>query len=224
MAQLAVCELKKFFQKQVPHEFVLKNVSVSFDSGKTYAITGVSGTGKSTFLHLLAGLDQPSAGKVLFDGKDLAMFTKKERKQFLQKSIGLVFQFPHLIKELSVLENVMLPAIVAGQKESVARKKALELLKQVGILEKQNERPAALSGGQQQRAAIARAIINEPAFLLADEPTGNVDVITGKKIVDLLLLCHKTWGMGLIIASHDDYVAKSMQHRFVLKDGKMVFM
>jgi len=219
MAQLAVYELKKFFQKQEAQTFVLRNISVEFDYGKTYAITGVSGTGKSTFLHLLAGLDLPNEGKILFDGKNIAEFTKSQREEFLQKAIGLVFQYPHLIKELSVLENVMLPALVADQKKSIARQKAQELLRQVGILAKQNERPSSLSGGQQQRVAIARALINKPDFLLADEPTGNLDVETGKKIVDLLLSCHKKWGMGLIIASHDHYVAQSMDHQFVLKNG-----
>lgn len=217
--QLATYELKKEFGKQSTQAAVLKNISVTFESGKTYAITGVSGTGKSTFLHLLAGLDIPTSGKVLFNEQNLASFSKKEREQFLQKSVGLVFQSPHLVKELSVLQNVMLPAIIAGAPKADAQKKAQGLLQQVGVVEKKDDHPSALSGGQQQRVAIARAIMNDPAFLLADEPTGNLDIVTGKKIVDLLLSCHKKWGMGLIIASHDQYVAQSMQHRFVLKNG-----
>lgn len=219
MIQLAASGLKKVFGKQGAEAVVLENISVMFDSGKTYGITGVSGTGKSTLMHLLVGLDRPTSGYVSFDGKNIASFRKKEREQFLQHSVGMVFQSPRLIRELSVLQNVMLPAIVAGTSSVKAEKKARELLHQVGIPEKENDHPFSLSGGQQQRVAIARAIINEPAFLLADEPTGNLDLATGKQIIDLLISCHKNWGMGLIIASHDHYVSQSMQRLFVLQNS-----
>jgi len=221
MPQLATSELKKKFSNQGAQSLVLQNISVSFDSDKTYAITGVSGSGKSTFLHLLAGLDKPTAGSVLFDEHNFADFTKKEREQFLQTQIGMVFQSPYLISELSVVQNVMLPAVIAGKKTSEAKHTAQELLKCVGLADRQHAHPSALSGGQQQRVAICRAIINKPVFLLADEPTGNLDVKTGRQIVDLLLLFHKTWGMGLIVASHDQYVAHSMQHLLVLKNGTL---
>jgi len=224
-AIITVTGLKKFFGEKkyqlqrVSKNEVLRGIDVEFEQGQSYAITGVSGTGKSTLLHLIAGLDIPSDGNIFFNKRSLTKLNSREHMLFLRRSVGLVFQSPHLIRELSVLENVMLPALIAGTKKTDAEKKAHQLLSQVGIASKAVENPSSLSGGQQQRVSIARALINEPAFLLADEPTGNVDVGTGKQIVDLLLTCQKRWGMGMIIASHDTYVAKSMKTVFVLRDG-----
>lgn len=218
-AVLATHDLEKtFIQGDVQLE-VLKGISVAFQQGGTYALVGASGTGKSTLMHLLAGLDNPSAGTVTFNNKNLAAFIPAERQQFLNTSVGLVFQLPYLIQELSVLENVMFKGLLAGKSPAQCTPKAHAVLDQVGLTEKAQSKPAALSGGQQQRVAIARAIFNEPAFLLADEPTGNVDVDTGMRIVDLLLDCQKQWGMGIIVSSHDAYVAECMSTTYRLEHG-----
>ncbi len=218
-AVLATNNLKKtFIQGDVQLE-VLKGVSVAFTQGNTYALTGASGTGKSTFIHLISGLDIPSSGTVFFNNKNIADFTAQERQQFLNKSVGLVFQLPYLIQELSVLENVMFKGLLAGNSPAQCTEKAHVLLAHVGLSEKAQSKPATLSGGQQQRVAIARAIFNEPVFLLADEPTGNVDVDTGMRIVDLLRACQKQWGMGIVVSSHDAYVAKCMGMTYRLEHG-----
>jgi len=200
---------------------VLKGVDLTFEAGKRYAIIGVSGTGKSTLLHILAGLDNPTGGEILIAGKRLASFSKKEKQRFLSQNIGLVFQKPYLIRELSVEENVMMPALIAGAWKFKARKRAQELLNNVGLQSKEKENVCSLSGGEQQRVAVARAMMNKPSFLLADEPTGNLDHATGKKLVDLLCSCSKKWGMGLIVTSHDKYVAENMETIFQLHEGKV---
>jgi lipoprotein-releasing system ATP-binding protein len=218
-ALLVTHDLKKTFTQGDSTLEVLKGVSVAFEQGKTYALMGASGTGKSTFMHLLGGLDVPTSGSVTFNGKNLAIFTAQERQRFLNKSVGLVFQLPYLIQELSVLENVMFKGLLAGNTPAQCEDKAHALLEQVGLSKKAQSKPATLSGGQQQRVAIARAIFNEPAFLLADEPTGNVDVDTGMHIVYLLLSCQKQWGMGIIVSSHDVYVADCMSVTYRLEHG-----
>ncbi len=198
---------------------VLRGVDVEFEQGKTYAITGISGTGKSTLMHLIAGLDAPTAGEVCVDGHSLTMFNKTERAIFLSSTVGLVFQSPYLISELSVQENIMLPGLIAGHERAVVAHRVQELLHKVGLADRGHDAPSVLSGGQQQRVALARALINEPAFLVADEPTGNLDATTGREIIDLLLACQREWGMGIIVTSHDPYVAQTMGAVFHLSDG-----
>ncbi len=200
---------------------VLKEITVSFSQGTSYAIMGVSGTGKSTLMHLLAGLDAPTAGAVFFNEQNINQMSVQEHASFLRTSVGLLFQLPYLIKELSVIENVMLPALIAGQSDEGSLKKAQHLLECVGLTKKSDERPGSLSGGQQQRVALARALINEPAFLLADEPTGNLDERTGAQIVDLLLRLQREWQMGLIVSTHDAHVAERMEHRYSLHEGEL---
>ena len=216
---IAVKNLKKAFIQGDQPLVVLNDISVVFQEGKTYAITGVSGTGKSTFLHLIAGIDEPTGGEVYFGGENLAKLSDDQKNEYLNKMVGLVFQYAHLISELSVLENIMLAGLIAGKSFDSCSKKAFNLLQDVGLEQKAKSHPNSLSGGQQQRVAIARAIFNEPKFLLADEPTGNLDIQTGNKIVDLILKCQQKWGMGVIISSHDPYVAQSMEKVYKLGDG-----
>ena len=216
--------------KEVAKEFkspdaliqILEGVTVEFAQGTSYAIMGVSGVGKSTFMHMLAGLDHPSRGAIFFDGIDIASLSESARTNYLQTGVGLVFQTPYLIRELSVLENVMLPGMVSGQDESICTARAHELLESVGLKNKITSKPGTLSIGQQQRVALCRALFNKPAFLLADEPTGALDEKTGRAIVDLLLDLQATLQMGLVISTHDQYVAQAMNVIYEIEGGKMV--
>jgi ABC-type lipoprotein export system ATPase subunit len=219
--EINVSGLKKFFKQGDTTVWVLNGIDVKFEYNKTYAVTGISGSGKSTFLHLLAGLDIPSAGNIYFAGKDIKDFSIIERDIFLNKKIGLVFQSPYLIQELSVIENVIVPGLISGKSFFECIQKATEILNSLGLSDKLKSRPCSLSGGQQQRVALARAIFNEPKFLILDEPTGNLDIHTGENIVDLLLKCKEKWGMGIIVSSHDAYVAQKMETIFRLQDGKL---
>lgn len=220
-AILATQNISKQFTQGNQQITVLKNVTCTFEQNKSYAITGISGSGKSTLIHILAGLDTPTTGTILFNNNSLLLFSSSERKQFLNKSVGLVFQSPHLLKELSVIENIIIPGLIQGKSHSDCKQKATELLKKIELIDKKNSKIGELSGGQQQRIAIARALFNEPAFLIADEPTGNLDIATGKNIIDLLIACQKEWGMGIIISSHDEYVAEKMNEIYELKEGML---
>ncbi len=220
-AKLRCERLTKAFSTSSGDLTVLRDVTATFEQGKTYAITGASGTGKSTLLHLLAGLESPTAGAIYYNKHNIALFADKQRDKLLHSSLGLMFQMPYLIKELTVLENVMLKGLIEGADVKQCKKQALALLKTVGLEDKASEKPATLSGGQQQRVALMRALFGKPAFLLADEPTGNLDPKTGQVIIDLLLQCQREWGMGIIVSTHDQSVAQHMQQQFELRDGQL---
>src|SRR5579863_793355 len=220
-ATLATQQISKKFIQGNEEIIVLNNIDSMFIQEKSYAITGISGSGKSTFIHIIAGLDNPTTGTVLFNNSVLQTLSPVHLTQFLNKSVGLVFQSPHLLRELSVIENIILPGLISGKNKSDCEKKAIKLLQKVELSQKKNSKIGELSGGQQQRVAIARALFNEPAFLIADEPTGNLDLATGKNIVDLLLSCYQEWGMGIIVSSHDDYVAERMHEIYRLDEGTL---
>lgn len=219
MIKLTAKNLCKSFWSEKKELKVLNQININFNKGESNAIVGVSGSGKSTLMHLLGGLDVPSSGSVFFDENDIFKLKQAAKEKFLNSNLGFVFQFHYLIKELTVLENIMLMGLIKGEDKSECEKRANELLKKVGILEKAHSYPTQLSGGQQQRVAILRAIFNKPSFLLADEPTGDLDADNAKAIVDLLLDCQKEWGMGLIICSHDKFVYSRMQNIFRLHEG-----
>ena len=221
MTKLTSVDLKKSFVQADQTIYVLQGVSAQFFGNKSYAITGPSGSGKSTLMHLLAGLDTPDLGTIYFNDQDISQFSPTQKRLFLNRSVGLVFQQPYLIRELSVLENVMLKGLIAGLNRQELHDAAHYLLHKVELAHKADHDPFSLSGGEQQRVAIARALFNKPDFLLADEPTGNLDVATGKTIIDLLLACQKEWQMGIIISSHDEYVVQSMQEVLYLENGKL---
>lgn len=219
MATLAAHEVKKTYIQGTNVIQVLQGVTVSFEQGSSYAITGPSGSGKSTLMHLLGGIDTPTQGTIFINSIDINMLAQAQKKALLSHSLGLVFQLPYLISEFSVLENVMLKGLIVGKQFNDLKDQAYLLLDQVKLAHKADSNPLSLSGGEQQRVALARALFNKPAFLLADEPTGNLDVPTGKVIVELLLSCQKEWGMGIIVSSHDEYVCERMTHVLHLDNG-----
>ena len=221
-ATLIAQEISKKFIQGAQDLFVFTHVNATFIQGKTYAITGISGSGKSTFMHILAGIDTPTTGSILFNNQSIHTLSANLHSQFLNTSVGLVFQSSHLIRELSIIENILLPGLISGKTKTECLQKAESLLKKIGLLHKKNSNPGELSGGQQQRVAIARALFNQPQFLIADEPTGNLDIATGNSIIDLLLSCRDEWDMGIIISSHDDYVTQKMDEIYTLVEGKLI--
>lgn len=198
---------------------VLRGISVTFTQDHAYAITGVSGSGKSTLLHLLGGLDTTTRGIVTFNGQDLASLKHAQKNAMLNQHLGFVFQFHYLMKELPVIENVMLPGLVAGQSRRDCRQRAQALLAMMGVADKESVYPTTLSGGEQQRVAIARALFNRPAFLLADEPTGNLDADNARMVIDLFFKAKAEWGMGIILCSHDPAMYNRMETIYQLHDG-----
>ena len=198
---------------------VLRGVDVEIARGDFVALRGASGTGKSTLLHLIGGLDTPNAGEIFFDGQSLTKFSESELTHFRNRRVGFVFQAYHLLPELTALENVCLPARVARIATGTAAKRAEELLARVGLKDRLDHKPSELSGGEQQRVAIARALINEPELLLADEPTGNLDSHTGGEIIELLKSLRPEKPMTLVIATHAAKVAASAPRVIELVDG-----
>ena len=201
---------------------VLKGVSVGIRAGETVSIVGASGAGKSTLLHILGGLDEPSRGTVLYRRKSLYDMSSRDRTDIRALRIGVVFQAYHLLPELDILENVMLPAMSRfGALRSLARTRARagELLKSVGLGERALHRPTELSGGEQQRAALARALMNDPEIVLADEPTGNLDSKTGALVLQYLFDLTKQRGHTLVLVTHNEEVASRCDRKLHLTDG-----
>lgn len=197
----------------------LEDVSLSVAGGEFTAVMGPSGSGKSTLLNLVAGLDRPTAGALQVCGQDLGRMSEGQLAKFRRTRIGVIFQFFHLLNNLSVLDNVLVPAELAGMKRQEARRRAEELLAQLGIGEKGDVYPAELSGGQRQRVAIARALINRPPLLLADEPTGALDSRSGEGIMELLEEINRA-GQTIVLVTHDAKLAARYAHRIVsMRDG-----
>ena len=205
---------------------VLKGVDLAVKRGEFLAIVGASGSGKSTLLHILGALDSPDKGVVAFAGRDLDRFSGDELNKFRNKMVGFVFQFYHLLDELSVLENVFLPVMVSRSVvgwfscRRWAKRRARELLVQLGLGERANHKPYQLSGGERQRVAIGRALMNEPRLLLADEPTGNLDSATGNGILDVFEKLNRA-GQTIIMVSHDERIAERAGRIVMLADGKI---
>lgn len=210
--------LSKNFKQGANIISVLNNLTFIFKSNHTYAITGISGVGKSTVLHLLAGLESPTNGSIFFNDKNINKFSKNQKQDYLQNILGLIFQYPYLINELSVIENIMLKGLISGKSYEENLELALNLLDKVDLKSKANSYPTALSGGQQQRVSLARALFTRPKFLIADEPTAHLDDASKKVITNLLLECQEAWQMGLIIATHDPLVSNMMQTKIEITD------
>jgi putative ABC transport system ATP-binding protein len=199
---------------------ILHPLDYTIASGHFVAIVGPSGSGKSTLLGLLAGLDAPSTGSILIDGVDITGLTEDGLARLRGEKIGFVFQFFHLVPSLTAFENVLVPMEIARRRDAVGR--ARQLLGEVGLTERAHHYPSQLSGGEQQRIAIARALANDPAIVLADEPTGNLDSATGRHIMDLLVNVHRTRQTTLVLVTHDAELASLADTRLVLRDGRPV--
>lgn len=198
---------------------VLKGVSLDVMAGETLSIEGSSGSGKSTLLHLLGTLDRPDAGRIEFQGRDLATLRESERNRFRAHQVGFVFQTYQLMPELDIVENVLLARQAAGRVDAGARGEARELLSQIGLGHRFAHRPYELSGGEQQRVALARAVMNQPTLVLADEPTGNLDTRNGEAVLECLLRLVRGRGATLVMVTHNPAVAALCDRRVQLRDG-----
>ena len=198
---------------------VLQGVAISIGTGERIAIVGSSGSGKTTLLQILGGLDRPTTGHVLVDGKDIHEQTEKERGDLRNRALGFVYQFHHLLPEFSALENVAMPLLVRRMKVADARAKARRLLDRVGLGQRLDHRPDQLSGGERQRAAVARALVTEPKIVLADEPTGNLDGGNAESVFALMLELNRELGTSLIVVTHDLRLASRMERIFAIERG-----
>ncbi len=216
---LKIVNLRKDYP--LPHGklCVFKDVDFTLKKNELVAIMGVSGVGKTTFLNLCGALDRPTKGKILIEGEDINAKDKRQKAEIRNKKIGFIFQFYHLLPEFNAQENVSFPLLISGYSSHEAKKKALERLKEVSLEDKAFIRVSQLSGGEQQRVAIARSLINEPALLLADEPTGNMDWQTGKKILKLIRELHDRKELSSIIVTHNEKVAQFCD-RVYLMEGR----
>ena len=200
----------------------LRGVNLEIEKGDFVSIQGPSGSGKTTLLNVVGGLDKPTSGKVIIDGRDITPLGEKELSRFRREKIGFIFQFFNLVPLLTALENVELPMFFAGKlSDREIRERAVELLRLVGLEKRMHHKPAQLSGGEQQRVAIARALANEPAIILGDEPTGNIDRATGRKVIRLIQDLNETLNQTFIIVTHDPAVAKSSKRTLYMADGKL---
>ena len=200
---------------------VLEDLDLEIHRTERVAIVGESGVGKSTLLHILGTLDRPSAGTVFLDGQDLFALSDPELAALRSREIGFIFQFHHLLPDFSALENVMMPGLIAGLSWAEARRRAEEMLHKVGLGERLTHRPGELSGGEQQRVAVARALVLKPRVVLADEPTGNLDPVTGEGVLRLLLALNQEMGITMAVVSHSEKLAAVMDRTLRLSGGKL---
>ncbi len=212
--------LIKYYKRDSQTIEVLKGINLEVNEEDFISIMGPSGVGKSTLLHILGLLDPPSEGRLYFMNSEIPK-DEKERAKLRNNYIGFVFQQHYLLPEFNALENVIIPCLIGGMKEKEAIEKAVKALELVGLKERMLHRPGELSGGEQQRVALARAIVKEPKVLIADEPTGNLDKETGKKIAELLLQLNKDKSMAIVIATHDREMAEIAKRLYRMRDGKL---
>ena len=220
MEILRIEGLSKVYGEGSTQVKALDNVSFSVENGEFLAIIGPSGSGKSTLLHIIGGVDRPSSGKVFMDGQDVYAQDEEALAVFRRRQVGLIYQFYNLIPVLNVVENMSLPVLMDGRE--VDKDRLEELLETLGLSERRNNLPNQLSGGQQQRVSIGRALMNAPAVVLADEPTGNLDSRNSQEIVELLKLSNKKYGQTLIIITHDENIALQADRIIAIEDGRIV--
>ena len=214
----AVC--KNYYDGQLNVQ-VLDNLTLQVDKGRSIGIVGASGSGKSTLLHILGGLDKPTSGRVSLMGQDLSQLSQKQLSRLRNQPLGFVYQFHHLLPEFSALENVMMPLLIGKRPKEQARERALLMLEKVGLKDRVQHRPGELSGGERQRAAIARALVTDPACLLADEPTGNLDRKNALNILDMMMELKQELGTALVVVTHDDEMAARFDRVLNMTDGAL---
>ena len=218
---LACKDLRMVYEEASRPLEVLKAVNMTVSAGERLAIVGASGSGKTTLLQLLGGLDNPTAGEVWVAGEPMSQLNNSERGRLRNRALGFVYQFHHLLPEFSALENVAMPLMIRGDAPQAALQEAAELLAQVGLEQRLEHRPGQLSGGERQRAAVARALITRPAVVLADEPTGNLDGNTGRRVFEVMLDLNQRLGTTLVVVTHDERIAAQMERVLVLEDGQL---
>ena len=220
MAILQVKDLSKTYGKSDTIVTALDGVSFSVEKGEFVAIVGASGSGKSTLMHLLGGVDRPTAGNVVIDGNEIYKSNESELAIFRRRNIGIIYQFYNLIPTLTAEENIMLPRLLDNRRPDES--KLQNILETIGLTDRAKHLPSELSGGQQQRVSVGRALINDPAIILADEPTGNLDSKTSREIIDLLKLSNKRFNQTLLIITHDENVALQADRVIAIGDGKIL--
>ena len=218
-ALLSCQNMSKFYQEGTQQTEVLKQVSFSMQPSELVAIVGSSGSGKSTLLHTLGGLDQPSSGEVFIKGQSLQKMTPNALAKLRNQYLGFVYQFHHLMADFTALENVMMPMLIGQQNKTEAQDRAEQILSAVGLQHRISHRPSALSGGERQRVAIARALVNNPALVLADEPTGNLDHKTTESIFELIQQLNQEKQIAFLLVTHDLNLAEKLNRRLIMQDG-----
>lgn len=220
MAVLEVSNLTKVYGEGEAKVVALNNVSFSVEKGEFVAIVGASGSGKSTLMNQIGGIDNPTSGSVKIEGKEITSMDEDELAIFRRRNVGMIYQFYNLIPTLTTEENIMLPWLLDGRKEN--RNKLNEILNALGLNTRAKHLPGEMSGGQQQRVSIGRALINNPAFVLADEPTGNLDSKTGKEIMDLLKYSNQMFNQTVLLITHDDKIALQTDRIITMRDGNII--
>ena len=218
-ALLSCQHITKFYQEGTQQTEVLKQVSFSMQPSELVAIVGSSGSGKSTLLHTLGGLDQPSSGEVFIKGQSLQQMSPNALAKLRNQYLGFVYQFHHLMADFTALENVMMPMLIGQQNKTEAQDRAAQILSAVGLQHRISHRPSALSGGERQRVAIARALVNNPALVLADEPTGNLDHKTTESIFELIQQLNQEKQIAFLLVTHDLNLAEKLNRRLIMQDG-----
>jgi len=221
-ARVEVQNLTKVFLHGGRRLEILRGINLTLAAGEMVAVVGASGVGKSTLLHCLGTLDLPSSGRILFDGSDITRLSASALAAFRNRAIGFVFQFHHLLPEFTALENVMMPALIQRTPRAEAERQARAILGRVGLGQRLTHVPGELSGGEQQRVALARALILEPAVLLADEPTGNLDSHTGQEIHELFFELNRERGTTMMVVTHNPELARRLPRRLLMVDGNIV--
>jgi lipoprotein-releasing system ATP-binding protein len=215
-------DITKTFATEAGELRVLKGINCSVGEGEMVGIVGASGAGKSTLLHILGALDRPTSGRVLFDGREIAAMENGTLAHFRNRSVGFVFQFHHLLPEFTSLENVMMPGLISGVSHADMGKKARELLSELGLAERMTHRPGELSGGEQQRVAVARALVQSPKVVLADEPTGNLDTATGNDLFELFIDLNRRKKITFVIVTHNKDLSGRCHRVLEMADGRFV--
>jgi lipoprotein-releasing system ATP-binding protein len=218
---LSVRDLHKSFVEGGREISVLRGANLEVEASERLAIIGESGVGKSTLLHIIGTLDRPTAGKIFYSGKELPLDDPLSLAHFRNREIGFVFQFHYLLPDFSAVENVMLPALIRGEDAARARAQAEKLLEGVGLKERISHRPGKLSGGEQQRVAVARAVVLQPKLILADEPTGSLDIRIAEEVQELLFRLNEERGVALIVATHNRDFARRIGRQMELRDGRL---